>query len=265
MPDIFTLPTTTPGQDDALDAVLKEFEGSLNFDNTIRFRPPRNLDRYAPGLTSLQQISLAGLERMGSEFFAGQGPTAEAFDVSLGTLTEIAGRGPAELAPFYRAGVVDPMLEILHEDVLPGISGRFAGSDFFGTERANAEARALDDFFEGTTEGFNRFVLANEQLRLQAAGAIPGAAAARLGVGEGFFRIGEAERDVYRDQYLAAERDHERRLQERMFAANAMINAARTDTFENVLYQKAPKGESPWVSIATGLATGLGAGLLAMI
>ena len=85
-----------------------------------------------------------------------------------------------QLDDFFTTNIQNPMLERFQEDILPGISRRFAGGNqFFGSERQRADDVARENLLDTLTQersrlGFEQFGQARDRA-LQAAGAQAGA------------------------------------------------------------------------------------------
>ena len=76
---------------------------------------------------------------------------------------------------YYNDVVRDPLLENFEENILPGISRRFAGNALFDTERQQADASAQEDFGIQLERGRSRAALDIENLGLQRQTASAGA------------------------------------------------------------------------------------------
>ena len=122
-----------------------------------------------PDLTSLESTSLEGLEQAA---LSGRG--TETVDASSKFLQDLLGGGQGLEDEFFKTNVQDPLLESFQDEILPGISRTFA-SDFFSSDRANADERAMEELIQQLVRGKSDVALRGRGQRIEAAGLAPGA------------------------------------------------------------------------------------------
>jgi hypothetical protein len=208
-----TLSTLSPQQQNSLEALLNQLTTGSGAGEERRFSGDVNV---AP--SDLSQLSLAGLEERA---LALSDPNRESdiFNASTDTLLKLLDfeGQQAGVDEFFNTTVRDPALKSFEETVLPAIGRDFGGSNFFGSERQQADAEAREDLLTGLTRSRAdisfRADQANRDRALSALGIAPGIDAVGRGdtnellsllqAGEG--QTGLAERNVSREfqQFLA--------------------------------------------------------------
>lgn len=108
--------------------------------------------------TSLETISLEGLENLASGVTAEGSPSTAA----KGALTDLLTKGPTDFEDFFQTTVKDPALRDFERDIIPAIRERFA-PQFFGGERREAEGRATEDLLRFLTQERSRLAFETSQ------------------------------------------------------------------------------------------------------
>lgn len=112
-------------------------------------------NQYAPfenaSLEALEQRAIASsnpevqrkqLQELTNTFTELAGPNYQKAQDTIGDLLDL---GPRNIDDYYNAAVRDPLLEDFEENILPGITRRFAGNTLFDTDRSASEGAARDD------------------------------------------------------------------------------------------------------------------------
>ncbi len=123
--------------------------------------------------TSVQQQGLFTSEqqRLFSRLIEQLGSTGGPRQLSLAGLDEftrnLASAGITDRdEAFFSANVEEPLTDRFKEDILPGISRRFAGGGgFYGSERIRADQAAVGELSESLTRGRTQFVTGQERFR----------------------------------------------------------------------------------------------------
>ena len=206
---------------------LSEFEGA-----------PFPGEFTAP-LSGLEQLSLEGLEERARGLISGE--TTTPTQAASTALTDILqGGGGRDFEEFFRETIREPALEQFEEDIIPGISRRFA-QDFFGGERIQAEESAREDLIDALTRA--RAGLAFEERgssldrMLQAAGLAPGITSAETGELTTLLGAGGVPRAVEQAELGAEYQDFLRRREEQSRRVNQMLSSLGIPMQENIVLQ----------------------------
>lgn len=198
-----TLDTLTPEQQRALNSLLfqlsgadpRQFEGDVTVD-------PSNLER----------LSLAGLEERAMAL-SDPNRDSELLNVATDMVTRLMDFESADagIDDFFRTNVQQPLLESFSEDILPQIGRTFGGSNFFGSERAEADDTAREELLGSLTRSRESLAFnareADRNRALQAIGLAPSLAESERGdsrelldiFGAGERATGLEERNVTRE------------------------------------------------------------------
>lgn len=93
--------------------------------------------------------SLAALEQWAQNVYGGG--VTEGGQQAQTALLDILNRGPSDIDNYFTQTVEKPLLESFREDVLPGISRKFAPSGFYSSQRIESEDRAREDLLDALT------------------------------------------------------------------------------------------------------------------
>jgi hypothetical protein len=93
--------------------------------------------------------SLTALEQWAQNVFGGG--VTEGGQAAQGRLTDIMNQGPQDIDNFFTETVQNPLLERFQEDILPGISRKFAPSGFYSSQRLQADQRAQEELIDSLT------------------------------------------------------------------------------------------------------------------
>ena len=117
---------------------------------TDKFRVPSIAGFNAPvgatGVTGLGELSLEALEKLVTE-----GAFSESADIGRESLEEIIGRGDTDFEEFFNTSIRDPLLKDFQDIILPRTARQFGGTQFFSSERQEADARGRDDLTDSLT------------------------------------------------------------------------------------------------------------------
>ena len=138
-PQITRVSTLDPQQRQLFDSLTSNLQ-SQPFQATP-FEPSSG--RLSPGLSNLQNTSLAGLEELALQQ-VGAGGAADVVSNAQGAFNEILTSGPQAIDDFFTTNVQEPLVESFTEDILPDISRRLA-RNFFGSERRDIERDATEE------------------------------------------------------------------------------------------------------------------------
>ncbi len=220
--DFRTLPTKSKEQQKAIDDLTKLLSGEVqNFDTQ-------------PALTDKQQ----GLQQLLDSFTGtlGQGGNAlnQALQFDQGQVDQL-----------FQQSVADPLMRQFEQDVLPMISRRFA-PNFFGSDRALADVRAVGDLM--TTLSAERAKFTNEERnrQLQALGLLPGVTGAATEMSQ----AGDMARN-----------ERENAFQKRLQLINALLGTTGQNQFENIGVAK-PGQAGALSGFLSGIGQGLGASMI---
>lgn len=166
-----------------------------------------------PGMTGLQQMSLAGIEGLAS----GDTATGNLQETDVGRQALIdqlqGGRGEV-FDEFYNTNVRDPLLEIFTEDVAPTIKATaVGGGELFGGETNERLARADEELLTQLVRGRSGLALEREKMRTDALRLLPEVAglderlqydtlASLFGAGEAERQIGVQRRQARLEEFL---------------------------------------------------------------
>ena len=104
-----------------------------------------------PGLSALESTSLAGLEKFAEELITRGTQPSKGVEAASTSLQDILGRGPQDFEEFFGTVIREPALQEFEEDILPRIGRTFGGSQFFGSERREADTEAREDLIDALT------------------------------------------------------------------------------------------------------------------
>lgn len=121
--------------------------------------------------------TLGGFQNLGFENLLNQmSQQSGVFNTGTNALLQQLTGGPQDINQFFQDTVQDPLLQNFQEDILPGISRQYA-SNFFSSDRQNADARAQEELLRQLTQarsGFSFNARENDLNRnIQAAQSIP--------------------------------------------------------------------------------------------
>lgn len=99
--------------------------------------------------SSLESLSLAGLEERSLEMSKGGSATEQATSQALLNLISSGGGevGGETFENFFQSNVSNPLRED-YSDTMTGLGRAFGGNEFFGSERRDADNRATEDFLD---------------------------------------------------------------------------------------------------------------------
>jgi hypothetical protein len=169
------------------------------------------------GITNIENLSLSGLETLlGGDNLLAQQQAA----LSQRMNPEARAR---EVEDYFQEAVAAPMMETYREDILPGISRRYAPSGFWSSERLRTEENATEDLLDALTQARTGLAYQERQDALTAMGMVPesvqGQASlygAGLGAGEQLRGIERAGRGAEYSEWLRTQPDEEEWLAEVM-------------------------------------------------
>jgi hypothetical protein len=73
-------------------------------------------------------------------------------DQGTQSLMDAMTRGPENIDEYFSQTVMQPMMEMFQEDIMPGISRKYAPSGFYGSQRLNADQRAQEELLQALTQ-----------------------------------------------------------------------------------------------------------------
>lgn len=239
-----TLPTVTPEQASAYDALLKELGGAASTQYGGQLGAP---------LSSLETTSLAGLEQ--AALAAAQPDSAYARGENA--LAGILGAGPQDFTDYYKKAVEEPFLREFNEQVLPGISRRFAPSGFYSSDRIRQDELAQRNAAEGLGRTYAELAYKARQddttNKLAALGLLPQVAGARSSALAGFLQAGAVPREAAALNNQLQYEEFVRQQAQAEDRRKALIAALGIPQFENIAVQK---GGS--TGVLGGVAQGVG-------
>jgi len=212
-------------------------------------------------LSKLETTSLAALEERAKQLFAGGSETDKASTDALGRI--LGGKGVAT-DEFIRTNVEQPATRFFNETLLPGITGRFAGSNLFGSDRREAEQRGARDLGETVSKTSADIRLQSEQQNVQnilaALGLAPAITGARTGELSALLAAGGIPRGVDQAKLAADYEEFLRRQKSKKAAFDQAIAALGLKGVENIT--TVPGGGGSFLGeVATGAGKALGTGV----
>ncbi len=219
----------TPQQKGELSSLIDEIginEGSgLDFQ---QFNP----DDFQVGITNEQNLSLQALE----ESVLGRVNNENELDLASETalLELITGGIDRNFDQFFENSIQRPTIEGLQEDILPAITRNFGGSNFFSSERADADARALEDTMDSLAQARGQVELGKDQTTLSALDV--GQRRRDSGIQEllSLFNAGEVKRSAFAEDANRRFTVGQANFQERDQRIRQLLASINTNVFENI-------------------------------
>jgi hypothetical protein len=120
-------------------------------DAPLATQPARPATIGATGRTELAGTSLQALQELAGRVATGEKAAATA-DAGRTSVLDILSRGPQSIEDYFKTNVQDPALRDFERDVLPAISRKFAGNQFFTSERQKTDRDTREDLLTGLTK-----------------------------------------------------------------------------------------------------------------
>jgi len=129
-------------------------------------------NEQVPGLSNLESLSLAGMERLAMGEASGA-TGSEQFGQARGALSDILTRDDASVNDYFDRTIQDPTLKALREKVIPGIRGDAVGSGaLFGSQTRGQESDIFADTMDSLVRERSRVGFEQADQRIAAAGAL---------------------------------------------------------------------------------------------
>lgn len=170
-PSVSDRQNLTPQQLKQLEDLISGMQTGGQFDVTGTYGGP-----LTAGQNQLQGASLAALEQSAMNQV---GPTS-AGAVSQKALTDIAGQTPEDLQTYFQRAIFDPTMQQVNQQLIPELTRRFGGQAGFGSDRLQQEQQLAQGVSTGIAGQVAEAVRNQQQLKLQAAQALPQAAGADI-------------------------------------------------------------------------------------
>lgn len=221
-------PTVTPEQAASYSKLLEELGGAGGGGQAYG-------GALGAPLSSLETTSLAGLEQMAMQ----PNPLYEQGNQAL---SGILSGGPADFDEYFSKTVQEPLMREFEENILPGISRRFAPSGFYSSDRTRSDDLARRDLTEGLGRaradvGYQAFQ-ADKQNKLAALGLLPSVAGARGDELTRFLEAGATPREAEAMNNQLKYEEFVRQQSQREDRLKALIAALGLPQFENIAVQK---------------------------
>ncbi len=227
-PQVQTAPTQTKEQQELLKSLIGNLQPKIG-QPTPAFQPSGGA--LAPGISNLEQMSLASLEQQAMNLASGEGPVAAASTALQGILTG----GPQDIDEFFTSNVAQPLQTEFLEDILPDISRRTA-RNFFGGERRSIEQNAIEDLVDQLSRERSRLAFETRESdlnrKLQAAGIAGDVALNPL---IQLLGAGSVPRGIEGDLIDAERAEFERQTGQQNTVVNQILAALGLETQENIV------------------------------
>jgi len=213
-----TLPTKSKEQQKAIDELTNLLSGEVQgFD-------------MQPGLTPRQEGLQALLDSIGGNLGNASDALNSALQFDQGQVDQL-----------FQQSVSDPLMRQFEQDVLPMISRRFA-PNFFGSDRALADVRAVGDLMTTLSAEKAKFTNEERKRQMEALGLIP----STVGAASEFSQVGDM-----------AKNEQEKAFQKRLQLISALLGATGQNQFENIGIAK-PGQPGALSGFLSGIGEGLG-------
>lgn len=220
-----TKPTLTPEQKKLLQDLIGQLSPQLGQPAT-----PYTGELTAP-LTGTEQ-AIQG--QVGSAV----GGNAGTFDDLTNWLFGVLNASPTDFTDYFNKSVKDPLLQVFNEEILPGVSKRFAASDPYGTDAVKGVTKATSNLTGQLASGLASTALsADESAKnrgIQAAqllGMLPGQEATSL---QGLQELAQVPRGVEQAGLTAKYGEFNRQQDQKQQLLDTVLKALGLNTNETI-------------------------------
>lgn len=232
-PEITQVPRITEDQQRTLSTILSILgETATSIPTSVVNFP--TFTEEAPGLSSLEMLSLEGLENFARGVQGGsQGRTLQRGRETVeGFLDQDFDQEAFD--EFFRGSVQQPLTQQFQEEVLPAISRSTAQSGAFGSARRRADELATEDLVDALAQQRSTLAFGARQSAmdraLQAGLATPSVVGAEGNILASLLSAGAVPRTVAAQQFAARRAEFQRQLDEaaRRLGLGGQLSAAPT-------------------------------------
>lgn len=219
-PKVKTFSTLSPSQQAAMSNLMPLLMAGAQGIPSEIFPGFPTFTEEPPGLTRGQQLSLLGLENIAA---GTEGAGVGSRELLAGGREALAGFFEPEMDvgafdEFFRKAIEDPTLKAWRERALPTITRQHAGGSFWGSQRAEAERRGMEDIGAQLSAQRATLAFATEEATknraLEALGLAPAMAGADIDMLMKTLLAAGTERGVEKEQYGARREEFYRMLNE---------------------------------------------------
>lgn len=224
----------TPEQQALLSKLIAEFSPDVAEASDIGKFDPNAASPFGAPLSNLQNLSLTALENLSQEM--GSTGTYQAAEAALQNQLKTGGK--QDITDVFQNSVVNPYLKKFTDVTLPGVTGNFAGTGAYGSDKMKQQNLALRDLNESVLSAGSRLAFdagdaANKNI-LQALGLVPTVTGAKLQDNISLLNAGAVPQATRQRQIDTALAYLDSQNQAKNQKLSAMLAALGLKPFENI-------------------------------
>lgn len=232
--------TMTPEQQALLTSLLNEFRTpkSISEATNIETFNPNTTDPFGAPLSNLQKLSLTSLENLSQEM--GSSGTYTAANDALTKQLQTGGK--QDITDVFQNSIVNPYLKNFTDTTLPGVTGNFAGTGAYGSDKMKQQNLALRDLNDSVLSAGSKLAYdagdsANKNI-LTALGLVPSVTSAGINNNISLLNAGGVEQATKQKQIDTALSYLDSQNQSKNQKLQAMLSALGLKPFENITTTK---------------------------